>query len=243
MLKGKIHSIETFGTVDGPGIRFVIFLQGCNFRCLYCHNPDTWCDDGAEEKTVDELVDEISKYKRYIEGITVSGGEPLLQMEFVTELFKEVKKQGLSTCLDTNGSVFNLADEKLISNLNNLLEVTDLVMLDIKHIDENKHKYLTGHSNKNTLEFARFLSNKKKPLWLRYVLVPTINNDFETLTKWKEFANGLKSVEKIEILPYHRLGIEKYEKLGIDYKIKDILEPTKDEIKKAEEILKLKENN
>lgn len=234
---GRIHSVETFGTVDGPGIRYVVFMQGCDFRCAYCHNPDTWEFAGGEEKSVDELVLDIVKYKRYIEGVTVSGGEPLLQIDFVTELFKRVKEEGLTTCLDTSGSIFNEENAVVMSKIQNLLSVTDLVLLDIKHIDEAEHIKLTGKSNKNVLKFARFLSDINKEVWLRYVLVPTINNSEKHLLKWKEFARTLNNVNKIEVLPYHTLALEKYQKLGIEYKLKGVLEPTREEIRKAEEII------
>ena len=150
---GKVHSIETFGTVDGPGVRYVIFLQGCNLRCQYCHNPDTWLYSGGKEYSIDKLIADISKYLRYIEGVTVSGGEPLLQMDFVTELFAEVKKLGLSTAIDTSGILFDFTEDTIVK-FNKLMEVTDLVMLDIKHIDNNKHLVLTGKPNINVLNFA-----------------------------------------------------------------------------------------
>lgn len=233
-MKGLIHSVETFGTVDGPGIRYVVFTKGCNFRCLYCHNPDTWECSQGEEKDVDEIVEDIIKYKRYIEGVTVSGGEPLLQIDFLIDLFEKVKKEGLTTCIDTNGSIY---DKNNTEKLDKLLSLTDLVLLDIKHIDDKDHKKLTGKSNTNTLEFARYLNLKSKDIWLRYVLVPTINDDIETLKKWKKFADTLDNIKKIEILPYHKLATTKYEKLGIDYPLKNIKEPTKEDIEKAENIL------
>lgn len=236
---GKIHSIETFGTVDGPGIRYVVFMQGCNLRCQYCHNPDTWVCSNGTDYSVEEIVTDISKYLRYIEGVTVSGGEPLLQIDFVTELFSEVKKLGLHTAIDTSGSVFNINN---LTKINTLMEVTDLVLLDIKHIDNEKHIKLTGKSNKNVLEFARFLSDIDKDVWLRYVLVPTINNDEETLFEWREFADTLNNVRKIELLPYHNLAISKYKKLGIEYPLKDIKIPNKEEINKAKKILKIEDN-
>lgn len=236
-MKGKIHSIETFGTVDGPGIRYVIFVQGCNFRCAYCHNPDTWEYSGGSEYTTDELLEDICRYKRYIEGVTISGGEPLLQIDFVTELFEKVKAAGLTTCIDTNGGIFDKNNDVLTNKINKMLEFTDLVMLDIKHIDEGLHTNLTGHTNSNVLEFARFLSDRGQDMWLRYVLVPTINDSVEHLTKWRDFADSLISVDKIEVLPYHTLAVEKYEKLGLEYKLKDISEPTKEQIEQANNIL------
>lgn len=236
-MKGKIHSIETFGTVDGPGVRYVIFVQGCDFRCAYCHNPDTWEFVGGTEYSVDELLEDIAKYTRYIEGVTVSGGEPLLQIDFLIELFKKVKEMGLTTCIDTNGGSFDKSNSIWIEKLEKLLDLTDLIMLDIKHIDDESHKALTGKSNKNILDFAKYLSDKNKDIWLRYVLVPTINDSKEILHKWKDFADSLQNVLNIEVLPYHRLAIEKYEKLGLEYRLKDIAEPTKSEISIAQEIL------
>ena len=236
-MKGNIHSIETFGTVDGPGVRYVVFMQGCDFRCAYCHNPDTWDFAGGTEYTVDEIVQDIAKYTRYIEGVTISGGEPLMQIDFITELFERVKEMGLTTCIDTNGGVFNKENSGLLVKLDKLLEFTDIVMLDIKHIDDEAHINLTGKTNANILEFAKFLSDKNIDMWLRYVLVPTINDSEELLLRWKEFADTLASVKKIEVLPYHRLALEKYKKLGLEYKLKDILEPTKEQINLAQEIL------
>jgi len=237
-MKGRIHSVETFGTVDGPGIRYVVFMQGCNFRCKYCHNPDSWNCLLGEEKTVQELVLDIIKYKRYIDGVTVSGGEPLLQIDFITELFKQIKENGLTTCLDTSGDTFDNNPE-ILKKFDKLLHFCDIVMLDIKHIDNDKHQELTGKSNKCVLDFAKYLSKINKKTWLRYVLVPTINDDTTTLKKWLEFKNSLRNIEKIELLPYHRLAMDKYKKLGICYQLEDIKEPTKEQIEKAKEILNI----
>lgn len=237
IMQGNIHSIETFGTVDGPGVRFVIFVQGCPLRCAYCHNPDTWTIGTGTNMSVDELISEAIRYKRYIRGITISGGEPLLQMDFLIELLGRAKSEGLDTCIDTSGAVFDSKDEAFMSRLDKLIEVCDLFMLDIKHIDEDRHKWLTGKSNKNILEFAKYLDSKGKDMWLRYVLVPTINDDEATLRKWKEFARTLKSVSKIEILPYHRLAVAKYEALGIKYRLEGIPEPTTEQVKCADMIL------
>lgn len=241
-MKGNIHSIETFGTVDGPGVRYVIFMQGCNFRCSYCHNPDTWeCGKGTWY-TVDEVLEDVVKYKRYIEGITVTGGEPLLQLEFVTELFSKAKSEGLTTCVDTSGSIFNYDNKELVSKLDNFLDVCDLVMLDIKHIDNTEHIKLTGNGNENILAFAEYLSKKNKDMWLRYVLVPTINDQEHHLKNWKLFADKLNNVKKIELLPYHKLALNKYQELGIEYKLKDIDEPTTEQIFKAKKILGIMED-
>lgn len=239
-MEGKIHSVETFGTVDGPGIRYVIFMQGCQFRCLYCHNPDSWGYDGGLTMSVDELLHDILKYKYYIEGITISGGEPLLQIDFLIELFTKVQAEGLTTCIDTNGGVFG-NNTSMINKLDRLLSVTNLVMLDIKHIDDEEHIKLTGVSNKSVLDFAKYLDDKNVDIWLRYVLVPTINDSEETILKWKEFADKLNNVKKIEVLPYHRMAIEKYKQLGLKYPLEDILEPTKEEMKKINTILNIKE--
>ncbi len=234
---GKIHSIETFGTVDGPGIRFVVFLQGCPMRCLYCHNPDTWEVNAGKEVSVQELKKEILKYKNYFGengGVTLSGGEPLLQIDFVLELFAELKKEGIHTCIDTSGVLFNEISK---TKYEQLIKVTDLVLLDIKHINSEKHKELTGHFNKNVLDFAKFLNDNNIPVWIRYVLVPTFNIDEQSLTELKQFLNTLNNVQKIEILPYHTLGVEKYKKLGIEYKLKGVNTPTKQEIDYATKIL------
>ena len=242
-MTGKIHSIETFGTVDGPGIRYVVFMQGCPMRCAYCHNPDTWQIDGGKEYTVQELLNDISKYTRYIEGVTVSGGEPLMQIGFVIELFKHVKEMGLTTCLDTSGIVFDKSNSKLIEQIDELLLYCDLVLLDIKHIDEDSHISLTGMSNKNVLKFAEYVDSRNIEMWLRYVLVPGINDSYEILTKWKNFAIILKNVKKIEVLPYHRLGVEKYKKLGINYGLEGVQEPSKESIDMAKKILEIKGEN
>lgn len=243
-MTGKIHSIETFGTVDGPGIRYVIFMQGCPMRCAYCHNPDTWQIDGGKEYTVQELLNDISKYTRYIEGVTVSGGEPLLQVDFLIELFENVKSMGLSTCIDTSGIVFDKDNILELEKMDKLLKLCDLVVLDIKHIDEHNHIQLTGKSNSNVLDFARYLDKNNIDVWIRYVLVPNINDSLETLTNWKNFVKTLKNVKKIELLPYHGLGVEKYKKLGINYKLTNIQEPSKELIDKVKQVLEIKgENN
>ena len=237
-MKGFIHSIETFGTVDGPGVRYVVFMQGCPLRCKFCHNPDTWKTCCGEEKSAQEIFDDILKYTNYIQGVTITGGEPLLQMEFVEKLFSLCKQVGLETCLDTSGMV-NLSSIKARKMLENLLSVTDLVILDIKDIDDENHKWLTGASVEPVLNFARFVDEKGKKIWLRKVLVPTVNDKEESLFRWREFKETLKNVEKVELLPYHTLGIEKYKKLGIDYPLEGISEPTQEQIKKAKEILNI----
>ena len=239
---GNIHSIETFGTVDGPGIRYVIFLQGCPMRCAYCHNPDTWEVGVGEKKDTNELLVDILKYTRYIEGITVSGGEPLMQIDFLIDLFEKVKAKGLTTCLDTSGILFDKNNKAFVSKIDKLLNLCDLVMLDIKHIDADEHKKLTGRSNDNVLEFAKYVDSKGVNMWLRYVLVPTINDSEEIVSRWKNFADTLKNVSKVEVLPYHKLGIEKYKKLGLDYRLEGIPEPNKDLVEKVKKELDKGEN-
>lgn len=242
-MKGKIHSVETFGTVDGPGIRYVVFMQGCNFRCKYCHNPDSWDCNAGEIMSVSDLIIDIAKYKRYIQGVTVSGGEPLIQIDFVTKLFDEVKKMGLNTCLDTSGDTFDVNNNIVTDKFDKLLNVCDLIMLDVKHIDDEKHKDLTGKSNKCVLDFAKYLANKKQKVWLRYVLVPTINDDEDSLIRWRNFALSLGNVEKVEVLPYHTLALEKYKKLGIKYRLDGVLEPTKQQIEKVKNIIDITGGN
>ena len=235
---GKIHSIETFGAVDGPGIRYVIFLQGCPMRCLYCHNPDTWDCNGGQEISAEKLLSDILKYKNYFDnngGVTVSGGEPLMQIEFVTQLFKLLKNEGIHTCLDTSGILFNSQNQLKISEL---IKYTDLVLLDIKHINSSKHKELTGFDNENVLKFAQFLNDNNLPVWIRYVLVPSINEDDKSLIELKKFLDSLNNVQKVEVLPYHTLGVSKYEKLNIPYKLSGVLPPSIEQIDKANKILR-----
>ena len=239
-MQGRVHSIETFGAVDGPGIRFVVFLQGCPMRCLYCHNPDTWQADAGQTMSVQDLLVEIKKYKNYFGsegGVTVSGGEPLMQIDFVIELFRALKKDKIHTCIDTSGVLFR--DEKNVrKKYDELMKYTDLVLLDLKQIDSQKHQVLTGHSNRNILAFARYLDAKKIPVWIRFVLVPTVTDDTTDIKKLKDFISNLKNVVKIEVLPYHTMGEKKYAELQIDYRLKGIPTPTKEQIATVEQILK-----
>lgn len=236
-MKGYIHSFESFGTVDSPGIRFVIFLKGCPLRCKYCHNPDTWTMAGAKEYEVEEIVKEALKYRRYFGangGITVTGGEPLLQLDFVIELMKAFKKEGIHTACDTSGATFHSQDRKKYEEL---IAYTDLFLLDIKHIDSKEHKALTGMTNEHILAFARFLSDHGIPMWIRHVIVPGITLKDEYLIALKEFVATLSTVQKIEVLPYHTMGEIKYKSLGIPYPLEGVLVPTKDEIRHAKELL------
>ena len=212
---GNIHSIESCGTVDGPGIRFVVFTQGCPLRCQYCHNPDTWEFKENNKMTVQEIMDQYEGVKEFCSGgITVTGGEPLCQIDFVTELFKKAKEKNIHTALDTSGLLFNKNDT---TKIDELLKYTSLVLLDIKHIDDEEHKKLTGHSNKNILEFAKYLSDIKKPIWVRHVVVPGITFKEEYLTKLGEFLATLNNIAALDVLPYHDMAIPKYENLGITY--------------------------
>lgn len=239
-MDGKIHSIFSGGTVDGPGIRFVIFLKGCPLRCLYCHNPDTWTQDNAKIMSDIEIVNEAMKYKGYFAnggGVTITGGEPLVQIDFVTSVFKLLKQKGVHTALDTSGILFDKNNNIMMEKIKELMKYTDLVLLDIKHIDDNEHIKLTSKSNKNVLDFARFLSDNNHHMWIRHVLVPGITLNDEYLTKLKEFIDTLNNVDKIEILPYHTMGIVKYKNLGIKYPLDGVNPPSKEDVKHAKEIL------
>lgn len=239
-MEGKIHSFFAGGTVDGPGIRFVIFLKGCPLRCLYCHNPDTWTQDNAIIKSTDEILNNALKYRGYFQnggGVTVSGGEPLLQIDFLIELFKKLKENNIHTAVDTSGIIFDKNNDSLMKKFDELIKLTDLFLLDIKHIDENEHIKLTGKSNKNILEFAKYLSDNNVHMWIRHVLVPNITLNDEYLIKTKQFIDTLKTVDKIEVLPYHTMGVPKYNELGIEYKLKDTIPPTKEEVRHAKYLL------
>lgn len=237
-VKGSVHSFETFGSVDGPGVRFVVFLNGCNMRCQYCHNADTWNMQECNY-TSDEVFNKAWRYHSYWKdkgGITVSGGEPLLQMDFVLDLFKKAKKKGIHTVLDTSGNPFQ-RKEPFFSKLQELMVYTDLVLLDIKHIDEEKHQHLTAQKNENILDFAHYLSELHKPVWIRHVLVPGINDDEDSLQRLHAFVASLDNVERFEVLPYHTLGTFKWEELGIPYALEGILPPDAETIEKANRIL------
>ena len=239
-MKGRIHSFESFGTVDGPGIRFVTFMQGCPLRCQYCHNPDTW-EGGGTEYSVEEVASRVLKYKNYFGdkgGVTLSGGEPLLQIDFVIELFTLLKSKGINTCVDTSGFTFDKDNPVSVEKHTQLLKVCDLVLLDIKHIEDDSHKALTGRTNTRTLDFARFLSDNGKAMWIRHVLVPTRTDDDDALRRLKAFIDTLKTVEKVEVLPYHTMGEVKYEKLGIAYPLKGVKPPEKERVINAKKILR-----
>lgn len=237
---GKIHSFFAGGTVDGPGIRYVIFVKGCPLRCKYCHNPDTWTQDNAEEHTPEDVVREALRYRGYFQtggGVTITGGEPLMQIDFVTEVFKLLKKNNVHTALDTSGIYFDQNDKDMLAKIDELMKYTDLVLLDIKHIDNKEHIELTGKPNTNVLAFAKYLSDNNKHMWIRHVLVPNITLNDEYLKRLKEFIDTLKTVDKIEVLPYHTMGTVKYKNLGIPYRLEGVLPPTKEEVRHAKYLL------
>jgi pyruvate formate lyase activating enzyme len=216
-------------------------MQGCGFRCKYCHNPDTWAHSNAEEYTVDEVLKKALRYQSYWGdegGITVSGGEPLLQLEFVTELFEKAKAAGATTCIDTAAGPFT-REGVWFENFKRLMAATDLVLLDIKHIDSEKHKDLVGQDNANVLDCAKFLAEINKPVWVRHVLVPGVNSDKESLEALAEFIRPLKNVKRVDVLPYHTLGVKKWKDLGLEYKLDGVNPPSKDEVAQAKEILTL----
>ena len=231
----KVHSTESFGTVDGPGIRFVLFLQGCHLQCKYCHNRDTWDINGGQYKSVDDILEKIKRYKNYMilsgGGVTVTGGEPLLQVKFLIELFKRLKEEGFTTCIDTSGMV------AITDDIKKVLEYTDLVLLDIKHIDDEKCKKLVGVSNKRELEFAEYLSQNNIKMWIRQVLLPGYTDDEQDLLKLKEFIKSLKTVEKVQILPYHSMGKYKWEKLGVKYELENVREANQDDVDRVKKFL------
>lgn len=233
-MKARVHSFESLGAVDGPGVRFVIFMQGCTLKCKYCQNRDTWDIHGGEEYSVDEILEKILRYKNYIMpngGVTVSGGEPLLQAKFLIELFTKLKEHKIHTCIDTSGSF------DLTCDIKKLIDLTDLFLLDIKCINDEKCIQLTGVSNKKELEFAKYLSDNNKPLWIRQVLVPGITDDEQDLLKLKKFITSLKAVEKVEILPYHDLGKFKWKKLEYEYPLEGYRTAIRYDIEQAKAIL------
>ncbi|GAB3068089.1 pyruvate formate-lyase-activating protein [Salinicoccus sesuvii] len=237
MVKGNLHSVESLGTLDGPGLRYVLFTQGCLLRCLFCHNPDTWKMRGASRVvTVEEMVEEIKPYMPYFKasggGVTVSGGEPLLQLSFLTALFKELKALGIHTCIDTSAGCVD-DSEAYMKEMDDLLKYTDLLLLDIKHIDSEKHTRLTTKPNTQILKFAERLSERGQPIWVRHVLVPGLTDDPEDLANLGKFLNALGNVQKFEILPYHQLGVHKWEALGVPYKLNDIEPPVEADVECA----------
>lgn len=238
-MTGLVHSIETLGTVDGPGIRFVLFLQGCPLRCLYCHNPDTWEVGIGKEMTVEEILREFESNKHYYVngGITVTGGEALLQIDFLIELFEECKKREIHTCLDTSGVTFNNSNPKFLEKLDKMLTYTDLILLDIKHIDYEEHRKLTGFGNRNILEFARYLSYLKIPVWIRHVVIPTVTDNPKYWYELGYFLGELRNIKALDVLPYHTMGVVKYQQMGLKYPLDGIESAPKELAQEATQVI------
>ena len=236
----RVHSIETFGSVDGPGIRFVIFLQGCPMRCQFCHNPDTWAIESTNETTADELLDKAEHFRAYwagTGGITVSGGEALLQIDFLIELFEHAHDRGINTCLDTSAQPFT-RNGSWFRKFERLMRATDTVLLDIKHIRDDEHRRLTKWTNRNILDCARYLSEIDKPVWIRHVLIPGLTDNDTYLRELSAFLKTLHNIERIEILPYHTLGTYKYEQLRIKYPLAGVMPPSQARIDNANRIMR-----
>ena len=253
MAVGYINKLESFGSVDGPGIRFVVFLQGCPMRCRFCHNPETWkfangetaATLGAMAMTADELLDKALRFKTYWGrdgGITVSGGEPLAQLDFMIEFFEKAKVAGVHTCIDTSGVTFS-REPAVFAKFEKLMAVTDLLLVDIKHIDDAAHKELTGHGNENIMDFYRYLDEIRKPIWIRHVLVPGISDDDAALLRTRDFIRTLGNVQRVEVLPYHAFALGKYAELGIDYSLKDTQSPDVARVENANRILETEKYN
>lgn len=236
---GHVHSIESFGTVDGPGVRLVVFLQGCPMRCLYCHNPDTWEMTGGTEMTVEEILEHYDKNRSFYAkgGITVTGGEPLMQIDFVTELFTAASAEGIHTCLDTSGITFNPDRKEVVERFDRLIAVTSLVMLDIKHIDPAGHRKLTGQPLEPILAFARYLDEHNVPLWIRHVVVPGITYDQNELYRLGQFLGTLHNLKALDALPYHTMGKVKYDNLGISYPLEGVRPLEKQEAIAARQVI------
>ncbi len=234
-MSGRIHSLESFGTVDGPGTRFVVFVQGCPMRCAYCHNPDTWSMVGGTMMEASEIMEQYERNKAFYKnggGLTVTGGEPLMQVDFLIELFTLAKEKGIHTCIDTSGIAFKPGNAEFIAKLDKLMPLTDLVMLDIKHIDPEKHKELTSQPNDGILAFAAYLNEKHVDMWIRHVVVPGITDDDKYLFDLGYFIGQFSNLKALDVLPYHNMAIPKYEKLGMEYKLKDV--PPMDKTKVVE---------
>lgn len=235
-LKGRIHSYETFGAVDGPGVRFMVFLKGCPFRCAYCHNPDTWAVPGGEQATAEEVLGRALRYREYWGaqgGITVSGGEPMLQAEFVAELFRLCRKEGVNTCIDTCAGNFRRDDKAIVK----LLDETDTVLLDIKHMDETRHEELTGAKLAPVLDCARYLCEKGKRTWIRHVLVPGWTDDEREWLALKDFIAPMDNIERVDVLPYHTMGVDKWRRLGLKYRLEGTEPPDEETVARARAIL------
>lgn len=238
-MPGYIHSKETFGTLDGPGIRYVLFMQGCPMRCLYCHNPDTWRTDGGTAVEAEDIIAEFNKNRSFYSngGITVSGGEPLLQIDFILKLFTLAKREGIHTCIDTSGITFTDNDTDYRKKLDTLMQHTDLVMLDVKHIDDEKHRALTSHSNERVLKFAKYLEERRVPIWVRHVLVEGYTDNDADLIALGKFIGRLTNLKALDVLPYHTMGVAKYKELGITYALDGVKPTSTERAKRAREII------
>jgi len=238
-MDGYIHSIESFGTVDGPGVRFVVFCQGCPMRCRYCHNPDTWKMESGRRIAPEELIRQYERNRAFYSrgGITVTGGEPLLQIDFLTELFRLAKEKEIHTCIDTSGVTYRGGDAAYREKLDALMALTDLVMLDIKHIDSDAHKDLTGHPNEGILAFAQYLEEKGIPVWIRHVAVPGVTDDAESLERLGRYIGGLSNLKALDVLPYHTMGETKYREMGIPYPLENVPAMTAEGAKAARELI------
>lgn len=239
-MKGRIHSLESFGTVDGPGTRFVVFTQGCPMRCAYCHNPDTWSMTGGQLMEPEYILEQYERNKPFYKGggITVTGGEPLMQVDFLIELFTLAKEKEIHTCLDTSGIAFNPDNASHMAKMDQLMTVTDLVMLDIKHIDPKLHQDLVRQPNTNILKFAAYLDEKNVDMWIRHVVVPGLTDDEKYLFELGYFIGQFHNLKALDALPYHTMGVSKYEKLGITYRLAGTPNMDKNElIKKKQAIL------
>ena len=239
-MKGRIHSLESFGTVDGPGVRFVVFVQGCPMRCAYCHNPDTWEMNAGTEMEPAYIIEQYERNKSFYKGggITVTGGEPLMQVDFLIELFTLAKEKNIHTCIDSSGIAYKkTSSPEWLAKLDHLMTLTDLVMLDIKHIDPEKHIELTSQPNEGILAFAEYLHEKKVDMWIRHVVVPTITDDDKYLYQLGYFIGQFTNLKALDVLPYHTMGETKYEKLGIEYKLKGIPAMEKDKVIEKKQVI------
>ena len=233
LMQGRIHSLESFGTVDGPGTRFVVFVQGCPMRCAYCHNPDTWDFNGGALMEPSYIIQQYEKNMAFYAnggGLTVTGGEPLMQPDFVIELFTLAKEKNIHTCIDSSGISFRPDNAVLMEKLDRLMALTDLVMLDIKHIDPEKHKDLTLQPNENILKFASYLNEKHVDMWIRHVVVPGITDDEKYLFQLGYFIGQFSNLKALDVLPYHTMGEKKYESLGMEYRLKGVPAMDKDKL-------------
>lgn len=224
-MQGRIHSLESFGTVDGPGTRFVVFVQGCPMRCAYCHNPDTWEMNAGTLMEPSYIIEQYERNKPFYAnggGLTVTGGEPLMQVDFLIELFTLAKEKNIHTCIDTSGIAYNPDNTALVEKMDKLMSLTDLVMLDIKHIDPEKHKDLTSQPNEHILQFCSYLNEKHVDMWIRHVVVPGITDDEKYLFDLGYFIGQFANLKALDVLPYHTMGEAKYEKLEMPYKLKGV---------------------